>query len=113
MRKRTSWPKKERCEKALQKNYMKVVVKKLSRAGMVPARTWGVHAARMSPTERLKLRRQMAATAGKKNTTSLSLFMEVYCLELGGGTLHLGHAVLGRRSLGLEPGERTCRCGDV
>ena len=35
----------------------------------------------MSPTERLKLRRQMAAAAaGKKSTTSLSLFMEAYGL---------------------------------
>ena len=30
----------------------------------------------MSPTERFKLRRQMAPAAGKKSTTSLSLFME-------------------------------------
>ena len=36
----------------------------------------------MSPTERLKLRRQMAAAAGKKSTTSLSLFMEAYGLEV-------------------------------
>ena len=63
---------------AFQKNYMKVVVKKLSRAGMVPARTWEVHAVGMAPTERLKSRRQMSAAAGKKSTTSLSLFMEVY-----------------------------------
>ena len=61
---------------AFEKNYMKVGVKKLLRAGMVPARTWRVHAAGMPPTERLKLRRQMAAAAGKKSTTSLSLFME-------------------------------------
>ena len=27
-------------EKAFQKSYMKVVVKKLPRAGMMPARTW-------------------------------------------------------------------------
>ena len=49
---------------------------------MMPARTWGAHAVGMSPTERLKLRRQMAAAAGKKSTTSLSLFMEVYGLEV-------------------------------
>ena len=53
--------------KAFQKNYMKVgVKKKLLPAGMVPARTWGVHAVVMAPTERFKLRRQMAAAAGKK-----------------------------------------------
>ena len=43
---------------------------------MVPAETWGVHAVGIAPTERVKLRRQMAAAAGKKSTTSLSLFME-------------------------------------
>ena len=36
----------------------------------------------MSPTERLKLRRQMAATAAKKSTTSLSLFMEACGIEV-------------------------------
>ena len=35
---------------------------------MMPARTWGAHAVGMSLTERLKLRRQMAAAAGKKRT---------------------------------------------
>ena len=34
---------------------------------MVPARTWGVHALGMAPTERFKFRRQMAAAAGKNN----------------------------------------------
>ena len=61
--------------KAVQKNDMNVGVKKLLRAGMVPARTWWVHAVETAPTESSKLRRQMAAAAGKKSTTSLSLFM--------------------------------------
>ena len=67
--------------KLSRKNYMKAGVKKLLRAGMMPARTWGAHAVGMSPTETLKLRRQVAAAAGKKSTTSLSLFMEAYGLE--------------------------------
>ena len=62
--------------KAFQKNYMKLGVKKLLLAGMMLARTWRVHAVEMSLTERLKLIRQMAAAAGKKSATSLSLFME-------------------------------------
>ena len=57
-------------------------VKKLLRAGMMAARTWGVHALGMAPPERLGSRRQMAATAGKKSTTSLSLFMDAYGLEV-------------------------------
>ena len=51
---------------AFQRNYMKVGVKKLLRAGMMPARILGAHAVGMSPTERFKLRRQTAAAAGKK-----------------------------------------------
>ena len=47
--------------KASHKSYMKVGVKGMLRAAMMPARTW-----RMAPTERLKLRRLMAAAAGKK-----------------------------------------------
>ena len=68
--------------KAFQKSYMNVEVKMLLRAGVMPARTWRVHAVGMAPTERLKLRRQMATAAGKKSTTSLSLFMEVDGLEV-------------------------------
>ena len=49
---------------------------------MVPARTWRVHAVGLAATERLKLRRQMAAAAGKQSTTSLSLFTEAYGLEV-------------------------------
>ena len=73
---------KKKKTKAFQKNHMKAGVRKLLRAGMMPARTWRAHAVEMAPTERLKLRRQMAAAAGKKSTTSLSLFMEAYGLEV-------------------------------
>ena len=70
--------------KAFQKSYIKVGVIKLLRAGMVQARTWREHAVGMAPTERLKLRRQMAAAAaaGKKSMTSLSLFIEACGLEV-------------------------------
>ena len=67
--------------KAFQKKCMKVCVKNLFGAGMVPARTWRIHAVGRAPTESLKLRRQMAAAAGK-GATSLSLFMETYGLEV-------------------------------
>ena len=50
--------------KVFQKSFMKVEVKMLQRAGVVPARTWRVHAVEMAPTERFQL--QMAAAAGKK-----------------------------------------------
>ena len=49
---------------------------------MMPARTWGVRAVGLAPTERLKLRRQMSAAAGKKSATSLSLLMEAFGLEV-------------------------------
>ena len=57
-----------------QKSCMTVEVKKLLRAGMMPARTWGVHAVGLAPTERLKLRRQMAAAVEKKRVQPRSLF---------------------------------------
>ena len=41
-----------RKNKAFQKNYTKVGVKKLLRADMMPARTWKVHAIGMAPTEK-------------------------------------------------------------
>ena len=43
--------------KAFQKNYMKIRVKKLLRAGMAPARTLGVDVVVIAPTESLKLMR--------------------------------------------------------
>ena len=63
-------------KKKIQKNYIKVGVKKLFRAGVMLARTWEARAVRLAPTERLKLRWQMAAAQGKKSVTSLFLFME-------------------------------------
>ena len=74
---------------ALQKSYMRVDVKHVLRAGMMPVRTWGVHAVVMASTERLKLKRQVAAAAGKKNTTSLLLFMEANGLRRRIGTFTL------------------------
>ena len=69
-------------KEGLSEEPLKVGVKKLLRAGMMPARTWGVHAVGMAPTERFKKRRQMAAAAGKKSTTSLPLFMEASGLDV-------------------------------
>ena len=54
----------------------------------------------MAPAERWVLRRQMAAAAGKKRTTSLSLFMEAFGFEVEEDlSLCTDHAVLGKRSL--------------
>ena len=43
------------------------------RTGSLSARAWGGQAVGITPTEKLKLRRQMAAAAGKKDSVSLSL----------------------------------------
>ena len=52
----------------------------------------------------MKLRRQMAAAApGKKNTTSLSLFMEAYRLEVEEELSTLATRV-GQTEFGLENG---------
>ena len=87
----------------------------------------------IAPTERLKLRRQTAAAAGKKSTTSQSLFMEGYGLEVEeelstvttqywaegvwtGKWCHEQREGLdetGSRSSDVEAGKRTCRSSDV
>ena len=56
-------------------------IKKLSRKGMVPARTWRILAEGLAPTERFILGRQVAAQWPKTSTTSLSLSMEACGLE--------------------------------
>ena len=52
------------------------------RMGLVFARVWRRQAVGIAPTERLKLRRQMAAGAGKKESVSSSLVMEANNLEV-------------------------------
>ena len=51
---------------------MEVGVKELLRKGMVPARSWRAHAVEMVPHRKFKSRKQMAAAAAKKRTTSFS-----------------------------------------
>ena len=63
---------------------------------MVQARTWRIHAVETAPTERFKLRKQMAAAAGKTSTASLSLLMETFGLEVE-AVLSAMYATLGRR----------------
>ena len=80
---------------------MNVRVKNVVTCGHDASKDLGVHAVGRAPTEGLKLRRQMAAAAaGKKSTTSLS-FLVYGSIWLGsrGGTFYFGHSVLGRRSL--------------
>ena len=57
-------------------------MRKLLRMGLVLASVWERQAVGSSDTERLKLRRQMAAAAGKNESVSLSLFMEINMLEV-------------------------------
>ena len=47
----------------LSENYMRSGVRKLLRRGLVPARAWRGQPVGIAPTERVKLRRQMAAAA--------------------------------------------------
>ena len=49
-----------------QKNYMNVEVKKLSRAGMVPARAWRVHAVGNRPYRKVKLEETDGSSSGQK-----------------------------------------------
>ena len=52
-----------RKNRAFQKNYMRTGVRKLLRTGLVTARAWGGRTVGIATTERLKLRRQMAAAS--------------------------------------------------
>ena len=54
----------------------------LLRTGLVPARAWRGQAVSITPTERLKLTRQMAAAARKNESVSLHLFSEANNLEV-------------------------------
>ena len=65
-----------------QKNYMRTGVTKLLMVGLVPARGWVGQAVGIAPTQRLKLWRRMAAAVGKKESVSLSLFLEMNSLEV-------------------------------
>ena len=71
---------------------------------MVPARTWGLHAVVMAPTDRFKLRRQMAAAAGKKITTMLSLFMRALYVIAAGQDSPLEEVGSEARERGIEGG---------
>ena len=69
--------------RVFQQNFLRIGVRKLLRMGWVLARVWGGQAVGISPTEKkLKLRRQVAVAAGKKESVSLSLFLEVNNLEV-------------------------------
>ena len=65
-----------------QESCIRTGVRKLLRTGLVPARVRGGQAVGMARTNRLKLRRQMAAAAGKEESVSLSLLMEVNILDV-------------------------------
>ena len=69
--------------KAHQKNNMKVGGQEVATKGYGTSKSMeSAYSGDLTPTERLKLRRQMAAAAGKKSTTSLSLFMEATGLDV-------------------------------
>ena len=60
--------------RVIESNWMNTGVRKLLRTGLVPAKVRGGQAPGIPPTERLELRRQMAAIAGEKSSTSFLLF---------------------------------------
>ena len=106
-------------------------MRKILTMGLVLARAWGGQAVGTAPAERLKLWRQMAAAAGKEESVALSLYMEVYNLEveetlstmaallLGGRCVYeqmvnrtaAGMQETDLRSADMETSWRTCRSG--
>ena len=71
-----------RKNRIVQKNYLGTEARRLLRMGFVLARVWEGEAVDTSLPERLKLRRQIAAAAGKNESVSLSLFVEVHNFEV-------------------------------
>ena len=98
--------------KALQKNYMKVGVKKLLCAGMVPARTWGVHAVGMSPTERLKIEKTDGSCRRQKEYDFIVFVHRNTRPGSGRRAFHHGYSVLGRRSMDRKMVSRAKRSLD-
>ena len=68
--------------KAFRKNHLKMGGQEVATSGYCASKDVGVHAVEFGPYRKIKTRRQMAAAAGKKSATSLSLFMEVFGLEV-------------------------------
>ena len=70
---------------------------------MGPARTWGVHAVGVAPTERLKLKRQMAAAGGKRGQPRSHISWKRLALKWKMSSLPLPLR-LGQKELGLANG---------
>ena len=81
-------------EQGLPKELHEGGVRKSPRSGMMPARTWGVHAVRTALTERFVFVHGSIWSGSR------------------GGAFYLGHPVLGRRSLDGEMVPRTKRSVD-
>ena len=116
-------------EGSLPENFVKTGAKKILRAGMVPARTWRVHAVGIAPTERDRWQQERAKTV----QPLLLLLVEAYGLEVEEdlSTLATQYWAEGvwtakkvprtkrsvnegnSRSSIVEAGERTCRSSDV
>ena len=82
------------------------------RAGMVPARTWGVHAVEDSSHGKVKIEETGGSSSGQQE---YNLFVVVHgsiWLGSAGGTFHFGHSILGRRSLDGKMVSRTKRSVD-
>ena len=91
--------KKNKCHS--RKNYMKAGVKKLLRAGMVPARTWGAHAVGMAPTVEVSIETTDGSCGRHKEYDFLVLVHGNLWPGSGRRAFHNGHSVLGRMSFGL------------
>ena len=81
---------------------MKTETKKLTNMGLFPARIWGHKASGISPTERLRIRSQVADMLGKKKQASLDNFSEFENMELEyklaiTATCYRSQVVLGRQ----------------
>ena len=85
---------------AFRKHYMKVAVKKLSRAGMMPARTWGVSPCSGDGSHgQVEIEKTDGSSSRQQEYDFSVLVHGSIWLGSRGGTFYFSHSVLGRRSM--------------
>ena len=65
-----------------QKTYLSAGTKLVTITGLVPPRTWGSHAVALAANERYKIRAQRLRDAGKRQTATLSLLLDLKDMEV-------------------------------
>ena len=71
------------CLTSQEKQFSEEYVRVGTRKSFAPARVFGHHAKATEPIEVQRIRSEVVSTAGEKETTSVSVFLQVFDLEVG------------------------------